>query len=176
MDSKFGQKKGIRLTDPDQRLWWNPWLEMAARLILGAIFIYASYHKIIDPAAFAKIVYGYDLFPPATINLIAIIIPFVELITGAALIIGIYSQSAALIINAMLLFFILIISVNLIRGHEFDCGCFSIQSDPLDDSPGFMLGRNIVLLALGIYIFWYGLVGPRKFILTKHQDRIVQGS
>jgi hypothetical protein len=139
-----------------------------ARLILGATFIYASYHKIIAPAEFAKVIYGYDLFPAGTINLIAIIIPFVELITGTALIIGIYPQSAALIINAMLIFFILIISINLIRGHEFDCGCFSVQPDRIDDSPSFMLIRNIGLCTLGIYSLWYGLVGPRKCVLTKH--------
>jgi len=155
------------LTNSAKSLLQNPWLDLAARLILGATFIYASYHKIIAPADFAKLIYGYDLFPPETINLIAIIIPFVELIVGAALIIGIYPQSAALIINAMLIFFILIISINLIRGHEFDCGCFSVQSDQISDSPSFMLGRNILLLTLGIYILWHGMGHVRFFALTK---------
>lgn len=145
----------------------NPWLELVARLILGATFIYASYPKILAPAEFAKLVYGYGLFPPGTINLIAIVIPFVELITGAALVIGIYPQSAALIINAMLVFFILIISINLIRGHEFDCGCFSVQADSITDSPSLLLGRNIVLLSLGIYVLWHGWVGTRIYVLTK---------
>ena len=155
------------MTNSAKGLWLNPWLDLVARLILGATFIYASYHKILAPAEFAKLIYGYDLFPPATINLIAIIIPFVELITGTALIIGIYSQSAVLTINAMLAFFILIISINLIRGHEFDCGCFSVQSDQIADSPSLMLGRNLMLLVLGIYILWYGLGRSRLFVLTK---------
>jgi uncharacterized membrane protein YphA (DoxX/SURF4 family) len=155
------------LTNSAKRLLRNPWLELAARLILGATFIYASYHKIIAPADFAKSIYGYDLFPPGTINLIAIVVPFVELITGTALIIGFYPQSAALVINAMLVFFILIISTNLIRGHEFDCGCFSVQPDRIDDSPSFMLGRNLLLLSMGIYSMWYGLERTRLFVLTK---------
>ncbi|MBW2000476.1 MAG: hypothetical protein JRJ29_21270, partial [Deltaproteobacteria bacterium] len=41
----------------------NSWLELGARWILGITFIYASYHKIVSPADFARIVYGYDLFP-----------------------------------------------------------------------------------------------------------------
>jgi len=155
------------LTNSAKRLLRNPWLELAARVMLGATFIYASYHKIIAPAEFAKLIYGYDLFPPETINLIAIIVPFVELITGIALIIGFYPQSAALILNAMLVFFILIISINRIRGHEFDCGCFSMQTDRLDDSPGYMLGRNLLLLTMGIYSMWYGLGRARLFVLTK---------
>ena len=34
----------------------NSWIELASRWILGLIFIYASFHKIISPAEFAKIV------------------------------------------------------------------------------------------------------------------------
>ena len=60
----------------------NSWIELAARWILGLTFIYASLHKILSPEDFAKIVYGYDLFPHVFINLIAIIIPFLELIAG----------------------------------------------------------------------------------------------
>ena len=63
-----------------QNLLCNQWLELATRLLLGVTFVYASYHKILAPAEFAKIVYGYGLFPHETINLIAIIIPFIELI------------------------------------------------------------------------------------------------
>ncbi len=155
------------MNNPAKRLLRNPWLELAARLILGATFIYASYHKILAPAEFAKVIYGYDLFPSGTINLIAVVIPFIELIAGTALIMGIYPRSAALIINTMLVFFILIISVNLIRGHEFDCGCFSVLTDRTTNSPSFMLGRNLVLLAMGIYIDGYGSGRSRLYSLVK---------
>jgi len=136
------------------------WLELAARWILGLTFIYASYHKILAPADFAKIVYGYDLFPDASVNLIAIILPFMELVLGFALVIGFYPQSAALLVNALILAFIIILSVNLIRGHEFDCGCFS--SNPIGGSSfsGSMLIRNFILLALGLWVLLYNQ--PRK--------------
>ena len=51
----------------------NSWLELAARWFLGMIFLYASYHKIAAPAQFAKIIYGYYLFPDISINIIAIV-------------------------------------------------------------------------------------------------------
>ena len=120
-----GRKTDFLLKNMVKKLIGGPWLELTARLLLGVTFVYASYHTILEPAAFAKIVYGYDLFPYETINLIAVIIPFIELIAGIALITGIYSRSAALILIAMLLAFIMVISINVIRGHEFDCGCFS---------------------------------------------------
>ena len=136
---------------------------MAARWILGLTFIYASYHKILAPADFAKIVYGYDLFPYDAINLIAIILPFIELIAGLALILGIYSRPAVLMINGMLMAFIIILSVNLIRGHEFNCGCFSVKESGYLSSAGPTLVRDIIYLMLGLHVFLFN--GIRKVVL-----------
>jgi putative oxidoreductase len=130
----------------------NGWIELAARWILGLTFIYASYHKIVAPADFAKIVYGYDLFPEISINLIAIVIPFLELVIGLALVIGIYPRSAAIIISGLLLAFITASAINLIRGHEFNCGCFSSVQDGYASSPELTIARNIFYLALGMQI------------------------
>lgn len=133
----------------------NNWIELAARWILGLTFIYASFHKILSPADFAKIVYGYDLFPHALINLIAIIIPFLELVAGLALIIGLYPRSAAIIITALLLAFIVVLTINLIRGHEFDCGCFSTGQSGYTSSPQVTLVRDILYFIGGMLIILF---------------------
>jgi uncharacterized membrane protein YphA (DoxX/SURF4 family) len=130
----------------------NSWIELAVRWILGITFIYASFHKIISPADFAKIVYGYDLFPEMFINLIAIVIPFLELVAGFALIIGFYPRSAAIIINALLLAFITMLAINLIRGHEFDCGCFSAGQSGYTSSSEVTLVRDVIYFILGMQI------------------------
>jgi len=133
----------------------NSWIELAARWILGLTFIYASSYKIISPADFAKIVYGYNLFPDVLINLIAIIVPFLELIAGLALITGVYPRSAAIIINTLLLAFITLLVINLIRGHEFDCGCFSAARSNYHSSPGVMLTRDVIYWILGIQVILF---------------------
>ena len=133
----------------------NSWIELAARWVLGATFIYASHSKILAPAVFAKIIYGYDLFPAILINLLAIILPFVELIAGMALIFGFYPRSAVLIVNVLLLAFIVSLSINIIRGHEFDCGCFAINADGQSTFSGPLLIRDVIYFALGIYVFFY---------------------
>ena len=89
------------------------------------------------------------------INLIAIIVPFLELVAGLALIIGFYPRSAAIIVNAMLLVFITALSINLIRGHEFDCGCFSIDSSTPKTFAGALIFRDFLILALGLHVFFY---------------------
>jgi uncharacterized membrane protein YphA (DoxX/SURF4 family) len=133
----------------------NSWMELVFRWILGLTFIYASYHKILAPGDFAKIIYGYGLFPAVIINLIAIVVPFVELIAGLALIGGIYPRAAAMILNAMLVFFIIILSYNLLRGHEFDCGCFAPESFEFIATTELTLFRDFVYLALGLQVFFY---------------------
>ncbi len=130
-------------------------VEWAVRLLLGVVFIYASGHKILDPAHFAKIIYGYYLFPENGINLIAIILPLLELLCGMALVLGIYPRSAALLINIMLLAFIVAISINLIRGHEFDCGCFSLGDAGYTSSASQLLVRDIICFVFGLYIMFY---------------------
>ncbi len=133
----------------------NSVLELAARWFLGLLFVYAAYHKITQPAAFAKVIYGYALFPAASINLIAIIVPFWELCAGLALVTGIYPRTAAMILSGMLLGFMVAISINLIRGHEFDCGCFSISQAGDPGSSAMSLLRNAGLFLVGLYVVLY---------------------
>jgi putative oxidoreductase len=136
-------------------LFQNTGFELIARWVLGGLFLFACYHKIVEPAHFAKIIYGYYLFPDFSINLIAIILPFLELFAGIALVLGIYPRSAVLIINATLFAFIVAISINLIRGHEFDCGCFSFGAAGDTFSVVQLLLRDIVCFLLGLQVLFF---------------------
>jgi len=129
-------------------------IQIVLRLVLGSVFVYASVDKILNPAAFAKILYGYSLFPLFSINFIAIFFPFIELVSGVSLIFGIYSKSALVIINSLILFFIIIISFNFLRGHEFNCGCFALGDPSHVSSAGQLLIRNFILLIVGLYLFF----------------------
>lgn len=118
-------------------------------------FLYACYHKIVAPAHFAKIIYGYYLLPDFAINLIAICLPFLELYCALALILGIYPRSAALILNGMLIGFIMAVSINLVRGHQFDCGCFAFGEPDHTSSAVQLLIRDLIYLTLGVHVLFY---------------------
>lgn len=138
-----------------KRILQNSWVELAFRWILGATFIYSSYGKILAPADFAKIIYGYGLFPAPLINLIAIIVPYLQLVIALALILGIYPRSAAITVNALLAAFVILISINLVRGHEFNCGCFALQNSGNPLSPSATILRDFIFLALGMQVYFY---------------------
>jgi putative oxidoreductase len=150
---RVGRQGDIQLNNIFPSILENKLFEFTARWILGLIFIYAGYHKIIAPEEFAKLVYGYGLFPNELINLIAIIIPFIELLTGLLLISGRLIHSATLMIITLLILFILLISINLIRGYEFDCGCFAANDFFSSKTPWKTLTRDVVLLLLGGYVY-----------------------
>lgn len=133
----------------------NNWAELVLRWVIGIIFIYASIHKIADPAAFAKIIYGYYLFPDLSINLIAIILPFLEFYSGVFLLLGIYPRSATAIIIGLLFGFITAISINLLRGHEFDCGCFSFNGSDSKVASIQLLVRDIFYFVFSLYIIFF---------------------
>nr|WP_321395865.1 MauE/DoxX family redox-associated membrane protein [uncultured Desulfobacter sp.] len=128
-------------------------IEWVLRLFLGCTFIFASWHKIVSPDQFATILYGYDVFPHQIINVLAIVMPFVELVCGISLITGLLKRSGLLLINAMLVCFIFLIAFNLIRGHEFDCGCFSLGETKGTWSSVWLLVRDVVMLGAGGYLF-----------------------
>jgi len=128
-----------------------PW---CIRLTLGFSFIWASWHKILEPDQFTMILYGYGVFPGPSINILAIGVPFVELLAGICLITGVYKRSALILINAMLLSFILIIGFNLIRGYQFDCGCFSFGDTNDTASAVGLLVRDVIMLGAGLFL-WF---------------------
>lgn len=139
----------------------NSLTELVLRWFLGSLFVYASIHKIMSPAAFAKILYGYYLFPDFSINLIAIILPYLELYSGIFLLLGLYPRSASFVSTGLIFGFIVAISINLIRGHEFDCGCFSFESTSQKDATITLLIRDIFYFVCGFYIILYK--GHRRF-------------
>src|SRR5262249_20449017 len=52
-----------------------PLLQAALRLFLGGFFLYASLDKIANPAAFAKIVYQWQVLSPVPANFLAVTLP-----------------------------------------------------------------------------------------------------
>ncbi|MBN1295945.1 hypothetical protein JXA80_04135 [bacterium] len=98
--------------------------EWCLRWIAGSAFIYAAAMKILVPCELAMDIYHYEIAPAALINIGAILLPYVELILGGCLIFGIAPRGAALGISLILGFFIIILSINMIRGVDFECGCF----------------------------------------------------
>jgi uncharacterized membrane protein YphA (DoxX/SURF4 family) len=140
------------------RLLRHPALHWVLAIALGAVFVYASVDKILDPRAFAKIVYHYQVIGPSAAlgfvpaNLLAVWLPWLELIVGALLITGAWRREAALITAVLLVVFVAAVGSTLVRGIDIqNCGCFA-----LDDSgraAGWkLIAGDLALLAAALVV------------------------
>jgi putative oxidoreductase len=98
------------------------------RVALGVVFIVASLDKIQNPQSFADNIANYRVMPYQLINLVAIMLPWIEIVAGSLLVVGIWIRANALVASGMLVVFSLAILQALLRNLDISCGCFS--TDP----------------------------------------------
>jgi uncharacterized membrane protein YphA (DoxX/SURF4 family) len=94
------------------------------RLIVGGVFIYAGALKAIDPGHFAKDVDNYRMLPFAVSSAVALYLPWLEVLAGAALASGVWHRGASLVIGGMLVVFLIALGTAWARGLDISCGCF----------------------------------------------------
>jgi uncharacterized membrane protein YphA (DoxX/SURF4 family) len=137
----------------------SPWLTVRVQIALGVFFVAAALPKVVDPPGFAHMIYNYRLVPGAFVNLMGLVMPWLELLTGIALVLGIWTRTSASVIGALLLVFIAAISVNLARGNAIDCGCFDVTAagksiaERLADMR-WVVVRDLGMLAMVAQILW----------------------
>ena len=132
----------------------SPVLSLAFRVILGALFLYAGIAKIVDPMGFALSIYNYKLLPDGLINVAAILLPWLEVIVGGSLLFGIGTAGCALIATALFSIFAGALTINLIRGLDIACGCFSTAASGGSIS-GFYLLRDLSLLLMSLQVLFF---------------------
>ena len=84
----------------------RPWLSIRVQIALGAVFVAAAIPKILDPPAFAHMIYNYRLVPGGLVNALALVMPWIELLAGLALVLGVWRREAALVAGALLVVFL----------------------------------------------------------------------
>jgi uncharacterized membrane protein YphA (DoxX/SURF4 family) len=138
----------------------HPYLALVLRLALGAVFLYAGVQKASDPHAFGVEIANYRLVPQGAINLMAIMLPGIEILAGLALVLGIWARAAAVACGGMLLVFIVAIIHALRRGLDISCGCFGAGAEASHLSLT-TLWRDLLWLlwALHVTFFDRGVLG-----------------
>ena len=109
---------------------------LMARLLLGGIMISYAVPKIIEPLDFLREIHNYHIMPedpPHLVNLVAVVVPWIELLGSLALILGILHRGAATMFTGLLLFFtgaLLFRTLGVYAAGDtafcdikFDCGC-----------------------------------------------------
>jgi uncharacterized membrane protein YphA (DoxX/SURF4 family) len=122
------------------------------RLVVGGAFLYAGAVKIIDPAAFTKDIGNYQMLPHNTINLLAITLPWIEVVAGILLVLGVWMRPSALVIGALLVVFVVAITQAMARGLDIECGCFGSTKGRRVGLT--TLSADLVFLAMIAWLWW----------------------
>lgn len=147
------------------------WVQRLCRWALGGLFVFAGAaklmglkfswagvrlllaegsldgFKVLGITAFRDEIRNYRLEPVWwIIHPAAIVMPWIEIVTGLALIFGIWMVEAAVLILLMLLLFNGLVGSAIYRGLDINCGCFGT-----DMKVGWLkIAENMLLFALGV--------------------------
>jgi uncharacterized membrane protein YphA (DoxX/SURF4 family) len=151
-------------------LFASPYASVIFRWAVGLIFIYASTDKLLHPSAFAVAVYNYKILPGSLINLVAIMLPWLEMVCGILLIIGLFPRGAALILSILLILFFSALSISLYRGIDISCGCFTVSTTADRIGISYMV-RDLLVLAMSLQILFFdgNLLSMEHLLSTRYR-------
>ena len=93
------------------------------RIYLALVFILSGLDKINDLTTFSQSIENYKILPIFIVNIVAIFIPWLELVAGGFLLLGICIKENSTIILTLIVVFTLGIISAIMRNLDIDCGC-----------------------------------------------------
>ena len=147
----------------------QPWIGLVARLTLGGVLFVAGYLKVGTPDESQMAVRAYEMLPISLANLLGLILPFIEVVIGALLILGALTRVMAALGGFTMFIFIIAIAQAWARGLNIDCGCFGGGGavEPGETKYLQEILRDIGLVFLAAYLIRYP---STKFSLDKNQN------
>lgn len=135
---------------------------LLARLAVGGVYVWYGVNKVREPAAFMKALHGYAMLPvspPYYLNLTVVVLPWIEILCGLLLLLGIWLRTAAVLLFAMTVVFTAAVALRAsaiadaqglpLCGVRFDCGCGVGEVWFCSK-----LAENAVLIALAAIAVW----------------------
>lgn len=143
-----------------------PWLALAARLVLGSVFIAAGLAKLGDPIRAAEAVQAFQILPANLAPMVGYGQSALALTLGILFVVGLATRLVGVLQGLLLIVYIGAISSVWARGLSIDCGCFGRGGPSAlghTQYPPDIL-RDIALLALAaIVVAW----APGRFAVDR---------
>ena len=136
------------------------WVGLLARLVTGGVWIAAGALKLGDLDGSVRAVRAYELLPESIVPTVGYLLPLVEIVVGACLVLGLMTRFAAVVSALLFAAFVVGIASVWARGLEIDCGCFGGggQKEGASSEYPWEIARDLGLLALSAWL----VVRPRS--------------
>jgi uncharacterized membrane protein YphA (DoxX/SURF4 family) len=130
---------------------YSPWPYRFVRSVLGAVFVYAGFIKLIDPKAFARVISQYDLIPESLLAPVAVGLPLAEFLAGLGLLLNIRGSLSA--IFSMLMMFSVVLGYGIFNDLNIDCGCFTPEEISQQNSLRFAFYRDLLMIGGACFLY-----------------------
>lgn len=100
------------------------WVVRLAGIAIGAVFIAAALAKIGDVGAFAGQIHNFRMIPIWSENLLAMTLPWIELVAGLCLVFDVRRRAAGALVSALMVVFLVAVGQAIARDLSIECGCF----------------------------------------------------
>lgn len=99
-----------------------------AQLGIGLLMGWAALAKLVDLPAFAHQIHNFQILPVPMENLVAMVLPWIELVAALSLVLGVRPRSGAVVTTGLMAVFTVAVAAALVRGLNIECGCFGTSS------------------------------------------------
>ncbi len=125
-------------------------LVLVVRVALGAILIVAGFSKVGHAAEFAAQIAAFRLLPQGIIGPMAVELPFLEILVGIFLVLGLFARIAGWIGVVMFAAFDGAIASAVVRGMTVSCGCFGPNDKTV--TTWAEVARDAVFVVLAVFV------------------------
>jgi putative oxidoreductase len=131
---------------------FSPILAFAARVAIGALLVAAGALKIGHAPELASAIAGFRLLPAAVIPLLALVLPFFEVLLGLYLLAGLFTRIAAWVAAAQFALYAAAIASAVLRGIPANCGCFGPSDAAVADWPHVAMDAALAILCVALAV------------------------
>ncbi len=121
---------------------------LVLRVALGLVFLAAGGLKIGHADVFAAEIAGFQLLPHVLIAPLALLLPFLELMIGVYLLLGLFTRFAAWFAALEMAVFAVAIASAVMRGISTSCGCFGPSDHATTSWPEVARDLGFTLMAV----------------------------
>lgn len=133
----------------------RPGVVRLAQVAVGMLLAWAALAKLGDIPALARDIHHFRIIPVASENLLAIVLPWIELTAALSLLLGIRARAGAVVATCLMTVLTLVVVLAMARGLNIECGCFGSTRTSHVGVPKLLMNLGI-LAAAGV-----AMVQPR---------------
>ena len=136
---------------PESAFWRDAPLQCLLRLILGVVFLQSGIAKLGQITVFIQSVDSYALLPHPVAVFYGHLLPWLEVLAGSYLLLGLFLSSTAVLTGLLLVSFLIAIGSALVTGKTIDCGCMiGGAQEPVS---WLLFFRDFLMLLGCVYLF-----------------------